>query len=115
MSTPDQLTPSNHNLEKYIEENLCGYQLNWLTVQSRALGYSRTRIFEAILSDWLSRRSSREQGSKNEIQTARQAMDEFIFRYQDPVLLSTRSLMATPPRAAIESTRPRPRNLLDRS
>jgi hypothetical protein len=88
MSTPDQLAPIDHDLEKYIEENLYGYQLKWLTVQSRALGYSRTKIFEAILSDWLSRRSSREHWPKEEIQTARQAMDEFIFRYQDPFLLS---------------------------
>jgi hypothetical protein len=61
MFSPDQLAkPRDNDLEKYIQENLCDHQLKWLTMQSRALGYSRIRIFEAILSDWLSRHSSRE-------------------------------------------------------
>jgi hypothetical protein len=89
MSSPDQLAkPRNHDVEKYIEENLCDHQLNWLTMQSRALGYSRIRIFEAILSDWLSRHSSRERCPTGGMQIARQAMDEFIFRYQRSFLPS---------------------------
>jgi hypothetical protein len=81
MFSPDHLAkPRNNDVEKYIEENLCDHQLKWLTMQSRALGYSRIRIFEAILSDWLSRH--RERWPAAGVQIVRQAMDEFIFRYQ---------------------------------
>jgi hypothetical protein len=89
MSTSNQLVESDdHGVEKYMEENLCDYQLKWLTWQSRALGYSRTSLFEAILSDWLSRRPSREPLPEEGIQVARQAMDEFIFRYPGPAISS---------------------------
>jgi hypothetical protein len=89
MFSPDQLAkPRDNDVEKYIEENLCDHQVKWLTMQSRALGYSRMRIFEAILSDWLSRHSSRERWPTGGVQIAKQAMDEFIFRYQRPFLSS---------------------------
>lgn len=82
MSTPDHLAkPSKDDLEKYIEENLPAHQIRWLTMQSHAFGYPRIRIFEAILSDWLSRHSTRKQWHTVEIEIARQAMDEFIFRH----------------------------------
>ena len=90
MFSPDQpVKPPENDLEKYIEENLCDHQLKWLAMQSRALGYSRIRIFEAILADWLSRHSSCKRWPTVGVQIARQAMDEFIFRYQRSFLTST--------------------------
>lgn len=84
MSTRKQLAKHNNDeLNKYIEENLSAYQIRWLTMQSQAFGYPRTRIFQAILSDWLSRHSSRNPWQTLEVEIARKAMDEFIFRYQN--------------------------------
>jgi hypothetical protein len=33
---------NNHDVERYIEQNLSAYQLRWLTMQSQALGYPRS-------------------------------------------------------------------------
>jgi hypothetical protein len=77
---------SSHDIESYIEENLSAYQLRWLTMQSQALRYTRTRIFEAILSDWLSRHSSRDRQPAADVDIARRAMDEFISRHQNMFL-----------------------------
>jgi hypothetical protein len=81
MSTSPRLANHNsHDVERYIEQNLSAYQLRWLTMQSQALGYPRARIFEAILSDWLSRHSSRTRQQMAEVDIARRAVDEFISR-----------------------------------
>jgi hypothetical protein len=49
-------------------------------MQSQALGH--TRIFAAILSDWFSRHPSRNRQGTRDSQIARQAVEEFILRYQ---------------------------------
>jgi hypothetical protein len=49
---------------------------------SQALGHTRTRVFEAILSDWLSRRPSRNRQGRPDGEIARQAVEEFLLRYQ---------------------------------
>jgi hypothetical protein len=69
---------SSQDIERYIEENLSAYQVRWLTMQSQALRHPRTRIFKAILSDWLSRHSSRDRQQTADVDIARRAMDEFI-------------------------------------
>jgi hypothetical protein len=87
MSTSDRLANhNNHDVERYIEQNLSAYQLRWLTMQSQALGYPRSSIFEAILSDWLSRHSSRNRQHMAEVDIARRAVDEFISRHQNTFL-----------------------------
>src|SRR5580700_8111357 len=68
------------DVERYIEQNLSAYQLRWLAMQSQALGYPRSKIFEAIVSDWLSRHSSRTRQQMAEVDIARRAVDEFISR-----------------------------------
>jgi hypothetical protein len=78
--------PSSHDIERYIEENLSAYQVRWLTMQSQALRYSRARIFEAILSEWLSRHSSHDRQQTADVDIARRAMDEFISRHQNMFL-----------------------------
>jgi hypothetical protein len=69
--SPHLAKRSSHDFERYIEENLSAYQVKWLTMQSQALRYSRTRIFEAILSDWLSRHSSRDRQQTVDVDIAR--------------------------------------------
>jgi hypothetical protein len=68
--------------EKFIDENLSPFHVRWLTMQSQALGHTRTRIFEAILSDWLSRYPSRNRQRTPDNEIARQAVEEFILRYE---------------------------------
>jgi len=53
------LSHSESEIEKFIDENLSPFHVRWLTMQRQALGHTRTRIFEAILSDWFSRHRSR--------------------------------------------------------
>jgi hypothetical protein len=76
------LSHSESEIEKFIDENLSPFHVRWLTMQSQALGHTRTRIFEAILSDWLSRRPSRNRQGTPDSEIARQAVEEFILRYQ---------------------------------
>jgi hypothetical protein len=49
-------------------------------------GISKVRIFEAIVSDWLSRHSSRNRQQMAEVDIARRAVDEFISRHQNTFL-----------------------------
>ena len=74
-------------IEKFIEENLSSFHVRWLTMQSQALGHTRIRIFEAILSDWLCRRPCRNRQGRPESEIARQAVEEFILRYQSRFFL----------------------------
>lgn len=76
------LSREESEIEKFIDENLSLFQVSWLTMQSQALGHTRTRIFEAILSDWFSRRPSRNRQGTPDSEIARQAVEEFILRYQ---------------------------------
>jgi hypothetical protein len=81
------LSHSESEIEKFIDENLSPFHVGWLTMQSQALGHTRTRIFEAILSDWLSQRQSRDRQGTPDSEIARQAVEEFILRYQSRFLL----------------------------
>jgi len=76
------LTRGDREIEGFIDQNLLPFQVKWLTMQSQALGHSRTRIFEAILSDWFSRYSFRSYQRPADNDVARQAVGEFILRYQ---------------------------------
>jgi hypothetical protein len=73
---------SESEIEKFIDENLSPFHVRWLTMRSQALGHTRTRIFEAIISDWLSQRRSRNRQGTPDGEIARQAVEEFILRYQ---------------------------------
>jgi hypothetical protein len=68
-------------IEDFIDANLEPLQIEWLTIQSHAAGYSRTRSFEAVLADWLSRCPSQSHRSAVEDDIAHQAVDEFILRF----------------------------------
>jgi len=67
-------------IEDFIDANLEPPQIEWLIIQSEAAGYNRTRIFEAVLADWLSRCPSQSHRTAVEDDIARQAVDEFILR-----------------------------------
>jgi hypothetical protein len=63
-----------------------GSQFNEKKLRRTSLGYPRIRIFKAILSDWISRHSSRNRQQMAEVDIARRAMDEFISRHQNTFL-----------------------------
>jgi hypothetical protein len=81
------LDRSESEIETFIDENLSPLQVRWLTMQSQALGHTRTRILEAILSDWLSRYPSRNRQRLPGNEIAHRAVEEFILRYESRLFL----------------------------
>jgi len=68
-------------IEDFIDANLQPLQIEWLTTESQAAGCSRTRLFEAVLADWLSRCPSQSHRSAVDDDIACQAVDEIILRF----------------------------------